>query len=177
MKFLLVMDQNVALVIFKKYLGQRIKLLLLILSIQFMWILMLWQVERVVLMVKGCMKGQFIFYAQNKMILFQNYQRKTLILFIFVFQINPTGTTLTKDQLAKFVDYAKENNAIILFDAAYEKFITENNVPHSIYEIEGAREVAIEFRSFSKTAGFIGARCAYTIVPKELKAFDNDNNP
>ncbi|MBZ9571554.1 LL-diaminopimelate aminotransferase [Methanobrevibacter sp. TMH8] len=93
------------------------------------------------------------------------------------FPNNPTGTTLTKDQLAKFIDYAKENNALILFDAAYERFITENNVPHSIYEIEGAKEVAIEFRSFSKTAGFTGARCAYTIVPKELKAFDSENNP
>lgn len=92
------------------------------------------------------------------------------------FPNNPTGTTLTKDQLAKFIDYAKENNALILFDAAYERFITENNVPHSIYEIEGAKEVAIEFRSFSKTAGFTGARCAYTIVPKELKAFDSENN-
>lgn len=92
------------------------------------------------------------------------------------FPNNPTGTTLTKDQLAKFVDYAKENEAIILFDAAYEKFITENDVPHSIYEIDGAKEVAIEFRSYSKTAGFTGTRCAYTIVPKELKAIDNEDN-
>lgn len=92
------------------------------------------------------------------------------------FPNNPTGTTLTKDQLAKFVNYARENNSIILFDAAYEKFITENNVPHSIYEIEGAKEVAIEFRSFSKTAGFTGTRCAYTIVPKDLKAIDNIGN-
>ena len=83
---------------------------------------------------------------------------------------NPTGTTLTKDQLKVFVDYAKENKAIILFDAAYEAFITEDNVPHSIYEIEGADEVAIEFKSFSKTAGFTGTRCAYTVVPKKLIA-------
>ena len=81
---------------------------------------------------------------------------------------NPTGTTLTKDQLTVWVKYAKENNAIILFDAAYEAFITEENVPHSIYEIEGAKEVAIEFRSFSKTAGFTGTRCGYTVVPKQL---------
>ena len=85
------------------------------------------------------------------------------------FPNNPTGTTLTKDQLAKFVEYAKENDALILFDAAYEVFIREDDVPHSIYEIEGAKEVAIEFRSFSKTAGFTGTRCAYTVVPKEIK--------
>jgi LL-diaminopimelate aminotransferase len=84
------------------------------------------------------------------------------------FPNNPTGTTLNKDQLSKFVEFAKENNSIILFDAAYESFIRENDVPHSIYEIDGAKEVAIEFRSFSKTAGFTGTRCAYTIVPKEL---------
>ncbi|MDR3063094.1 MAG: LL-diaminopimelate aminotransferase [Methanobrevibacter sp.] len=89
------------------------------------------------------------------------------------FPNNPTGTTLTHDELAKFVSYAKKNNVIILFDAAYEAFIREDNVPHSIYEIEGAKEVAIEFRSFSKTAGFTGTRCAYTVVPKELKAFDS----
>lgn len=85
------------------------------------------------------------------------------------FPNNPTGTTLTKDQLTKFVEYAKENDALILFDAAYEVFITEDDVPHTIYEIEGAKEVAIEFRSFSKTAGFTGTRCAYTVVPKEIK--------
>ncbi|MEA4956646.1 LL-diaminopimelate aminotransferase [bioreactor metagenome] len=93
------------------------------------------------------------------------------------FPNNPTGTTLNKEQLAKFVNYARENDSIILFDAAYEKFITEDDVPHSIYEIDGAKEVAIEFRSFSKTAGFTGTRCAYTIVPKELKAVDNEGNP
>ena len=84
---------------------------------------------------------------------------------------NPTGTTLTKNQLSVWVKYARDNKAIILFDAAYEAFITEENVPHSIYEIEGAKEVAIEFRSFSKTAGFTGTRCAYTVVPKQLMAF------
>ena len=89
---------------------------------------------------------------------------------------NPTGTTLTKDQLKVFVDYAKENKSIILFDAAYEAFITEDNVPHSIYEIEGAKEVAIEFKSFSKTAGFTGTRCAYTVVPKELMGYDSEGN-
>jgi LL-diaminopimelate aminotransferase len=87
------------------------------------------------------------------------------------FPNNPTGTVLTKTELAKWVEYAKKNKAIILFDGAYESFITEEDVPHSIYEIEGAKEVAIEFRSFSKTAGFTGVRCAYTVVPKELKAY------
>lgn len=90
------------------------------------------------------------------------------------FPNNPTGTVLTKDQLTKWVEYAKENKAIILFDSAYEAFIQEPNIPHSIYEIEGAKETAIEFRSFSKTAGFTGVRCAYTVVPKELKAYTKD---
>ena len=87
---------------------------------------------------------------------------------------NPTGTTLTREQLAVWVDYARENKAVILFDAAYEAFITEENVPHSIYEIPGAKEVAIEFRSFSKTAGFTGTRCAYTVVPKQLMAYSEN---
>ncbi len=85
---------------------------------------------------------------------------------------NPTGTTLTKEQLKRWVDYALEKKILLLFDAAYEAFITDNNIPHSIYEIEGAKQVAIEFRSFSKTAGFTGVRCGYTIVPKELMAWD-----
>ncbi|MDK2824707.1 MAG: LL-diaminopimelate aminotransferase [Clostridia bacterium] len=84
---------------------------------------------------------------------------------------NPTGTTLSKEDLKKWVDYAKENKAIILFDAAYEAFIQETDIPHSIFEIEGAKDVAIEFRSFSKTAGFTGTRCAYTVVPKTVMAY------
>ena len=84
---------------------------------------------------------------------------------------NPTGITLTKEQLAEWVKYAKENKAIILFDAAYEAFISDEDVPHTIYEIEGAKEVAIEFRSYSKTAGFTGIRCAYIVIPKELKGY------
>lgn len=83
---------------------------------------------------------------------------------------NPTGTVATKETLKKFVDYAKANDAIIFFDAAYEAYITDSSIPHSIYEIDGARDVAIEFRSFSKTAGFTGTRCAFTVVPKGLKA-------
>lgn len=89
---------------------------------------------------------------------------------------NPTGMTLTKEELKVWVDYALANDAIILFDSAYEAFITEEDVPHSIYEIEGAEKVAIEFRSFSKTAGFTGIRCAYTVVPKALKGKDANGN-
>ena len=89
---------------------------------------------------------------------------------------NPTGTTLTREQLKVWVDYARENKALILFDAAYEAFITESDVPHSIYEIEGARECAVEFRSFSKTAGFTGTRCAYTVVPECLKVKVGDED-
>lgn len=89
---------------------------------------------------------------------------------------NPTGMTLTRNQLKKWVDYAKENDAVILFDCAYEAFITDSDVPHSIYEIEGAKEVAIEFRSFSKTAGFTGNRCAYTVIPKSVKAGGTELN-
>lgn len=89
---------------------------------------------------------------------------------------NPTGMTLTKDELKVWVDYAKANDAIILFDSAYEAYIQENDVPHSIYEIEGAKDVAIEFRSYSKTAGFTGVRCAYTIVPRAVKAKDENGN-
>lgn len=81
---------------------------------------------------------------------------------------NPTGTVLTKKELKKWVDYALENEILILFDAAYEAFIQEKDVPHSIYEIKGAKQCAIEFRSFSKTAGFTGLRCGFTVVPKEL---------
>lgn len=86
---------------------------------------------------------------------------------------NPTGTTLTRAQLKKWVDYAKANGSLILYDSAYESFITDPDIPHSIYEIDGAKEVAVEFRSFSKTAGFTGIRCAYTVVPKCLKGTDN----
>lgn len=84
---------------------------------------------------------------------------------------NPTGTTLTKDQLKVWVDWAIENKVLILFDSAYEAYITESDVPHSIYEIEGASQVAIEFRSFSKTAGFTGTRCAYTVIPKSVMGY------
>lgn len=87
---------------------------------------------------------------------------------------NPTGTTLTREQLKVWVDYARAHHSLILFDSAYETFIRQDDVPHSIYEIEGAKEVAIEFRSFSKTAGFTGVRCGYTVVPKALKGADSN---
>lgn len=84
---------------------------------------------------------------------------------------NPTGAVLTREQLTQWVNYAKANNTLILFDAAYESFISDPAIPHSIYEIPGAHECAIEFRSFSKTAGFTGTRCAFTVVPKALVGF------
>ncbi len=89
---------------------------------------------------------------------------------------NPTGTTLNHEQLAKWVEYALAHNALIMFDSAYEAYITEDDVPHSIYEIPGADKVAIEFRSYSKTAGFTGLRCGYTVVPKALKGVDSEGN-
>ncbi|MBR3477615.1 MAG: LL-diaminopimelate aminotransferase [Bacteroidaceae bacterium] len=85
---------------------------------------------------------------------------------------NPTGAVITREKLAAWVDYALREHAVILYDAAYEAFIQNDTLPHSIYEIEGAKQCAIEFRSFSKTAGFTGVRCGYTVIPKELKADD-----
>jgi LL-diaminopimelate aminotransferase len=90
------------------------------------------------------------------------------------FPNNPTGAVASKEDLARWVDYARANKAVIFFDAAYEAYIKDPTLPHSIYEIEGARDVAIEFRSCSKTAGFTGVRCAYSIVPKQLKAYTRD---
>lgn len=90
------------------------------------------------------------------------------------FPNNPTGTTLPKEELKKWVDYAKANGSVILYDAAYEAYIQEPGIPHSIYEIEGAKEVAIEFRTFSKNAGFTGTRCAFTVVPKTVMAATKD---
>lgn len=92
------------------------------------------------------------------------------------FPNNPTGATATKEYLQAWVDYAKAHEAIIFFDAAYEAFITDPTLPHSIYEIDGARDCAIEFRSFSKNAGFTGTRCAFTVVPKSLQAKAGDGS-
>lgn len=85
------------------------------------------------------------------------------------FPNNPTGAVITREGLKRWVDYALKNDTLILYDSAYEAFITDPTIPHSIYEIDGAKECAIEFRSFSKTAGFTGIRCGYTVIPKELK--------
>ncbi len=101
------------------------------------------------------------------------FPEETPDLIFLCFPNNPTGAVATKQELKKWVDYARKNRSIILYDAAYEAFITEEEIPHSIYEIEGAKEVAIEFRSFSKTAGFTGTRCAFTVVPRELMAYDS----
>ena len=92
------------------------------------------------------------------------------------FPNNPTGTVISRENLKKFVDYARENKTIILYDAAYEAFIREENIPHSIYEIEGARECAIEFKSYSKTAGFTGLRCGYVVIPKTVKGYAKDGS-
>lgn len=114
--------------------------------------------------------GKFVYLncsAENHFI--PDLPEKPVDLIYLCFPNNPTGQVLDKKGLKKWVDYARENRAIILFDAAYEAFIRDDSIPHSIYEIEGAKEVAIEFRSLSKTAGFTGTRCAYTVIPKELK--------
>ena len=95
-------------------------------------------------------------------------------LIFLCFPNNPTGTVASKEVLKKWVDYAIKNRCIIFYDAAYEAYITDPVIPHSIYEIEGARSVAIEFRSFSKTAGFTGTRCAFTVIPDELMAYDSN---
>ncbi|MFN4805134.1 MAG: LL-diaminopimelate aminotransferase, partial [Akkermansiaceae bacterium] len=93
------------------------------------------------------------------------------------FPNNPTGAVATRAQLTEWVNYAKKNDAIILFDAAYEAFIQDPEIPHSIYEIEGARDCAIEFRSFSKNGGFTGVRCAYVVIPKSVLGRANDGTP
>lgn len=98
--------------------------------------------------------------------------RETPDIIYLCYPNNPTGTALTRAELKRWVDYALDAGALILFDSAYEIFITDPDVPHSIYEIEGARRCAVEFRSFSKTAGFTGLRCGYTVVPHELTATD-----
>ncbi|MBO6959954.1 MAG: LL-diaminopimelate aminotransferase [Prochlorococcus marinus CUG1438] len=101
-------------------------------------------------------------------------EKKVDILYL-CFPNNPTGATITKKELKKWVDYALQNKSLILFDAAYEAFIQDNDIPHSIYEIEGAKDCAIEFRSFSKNAGFTGVRCAFTVIPKGLKGLSSTN--
>lgn len=93
------------------------------------------------------------------------------------FPNNPTGATISREQLGAWVEFARKSKALILYDAAYEIFIRDDRLPHSIYEIDGAQEVAIELRSFSKTAGFTGTRCAFTVVPKACRGFDGTGHP
>jgi LL-diaminopimelate aminotransferase len=100
--------------------------------------------------------------------------RKPVDIIYLCFPNNPTGAVATREQLGKWVDFAHENKAIILFDAAYEAFISQDKIPHSIYEINGAKEVAVEFRSFSKSAGFTGIRCAFAVIPSQLRAYTSD---
>jgi len=95
--------------------------------------------------------------------------REKFDLIYLCFPNNPTGAVATREQLLSWVQYAKENDSLILFDAAYEAFIKDDSIPHSIFEIEGSKDCAIEFRSFSKNAGFTGTRCAFTVIPKSLK--------
>jgi LL-diaminopimelate aminotransferase len=97
--------------------------------------------------------------------------RENVDLIYLCFPNNPTGATITQSQLKAWVDYARESKALILYDAAYEAFVRDDSLPKSIYEIEGARQTAIEFRSFSKSAGFTGTRCAFTVIPKSCQAF------
>ena len=123
-------------------------------------------------------KGQYeniVYLAVNEENNFKPELPKEKVDMIYLcFPNNPTGTVLSKKDLKVWIDYAKENNSIILYDSAYEAFITEENVPHSIFEIEGAKDVAIEFRSFSKTAGFTGVRCAYVVIPKTVNGYSKN---
>lgn len=102
-----------------------------------------------------------------------DFPKEKVDLIYLCYPNNPTGTTITKSRLKEWVDFAKKNNSIILYDAAYEAFISDSSVPRSIFEIEGAKEVAMEFKSFSKTAGFTGTRCAFIVIPKELTGYSS----
>ena len=110
--------------------------------------------------------------AENKFI--PQIPEEKIDMIYFCFPNNPTGTVISKEELKKWVDYAIENNSVILYDAAYEAYIQDEDIPHSIYEIEGAKKVAIEFKSYSKSAGFTGIRCGYTVVPKELLGYTEE---
>ena len=125
------------------------------------------------------MSGRKILYAdsneENGFCAMPDYSVKADIIYLCS-PNNPTGAVYTKAQLEEWVRYAKANNAVIIFDSAYEAFITEKDLPRSIFEIDGARECAMEICSLSKTAGFTGTRCGYTVIPKELEITDNDGN-
>jgi LL-diaminopimelate aminotransferase len=127
--------------------------------------------------VKGRYKGLVYLESTQANGFVPDLPQQPVDLIYLCFPNNPTGATATRAQLKTWVDYAKANKALILFDAAYEAFIRNPDLPHSIYEIEGARDVAIEFRSFSKTAGFTGTRCAFTVVPKSLVGYTKKGEP
>jgi LL-diaminopimelate aminotransferase len=118
---------------------------------------------------KGYYKGLVYLPCTEENGFFPAYPKEKVDIIYLCFPNNPTGAVATKEQLKGWVDYALSNNSVILFDAAYEAFITDPAIPHSIYEIEGAKKCAIEFRSFSKTAGFTGVRCGLVVVPEELE--------
>ncbi|OGU10363.1 MAG: LL-diaminopimelate aminotransferase [Geobacteraceae bacterium GWC2_58_44] len=118
---------------------------------------------------KGYYKGLVYMPCTEANGFFPAYPEEKVDMIYLCFPNNPTGAVATKEQLKGWVDYALANNSVILFDAAYEAFITDPSIPHSIYEIEGAKKCAIEFRSFSKTAGFTGVRCGLVVVPEELE--------
>jgi LL-diaminopimelate aminotransferase len=124
----------------------------------------------------GRYKGLLYLESTDKNGFVPDVPEEKIDLIYLCFPNNPTGATITKVHLKKWVDYARENRALILYDAAYVAFIRDNSIPRSIYEIEGARDVAIEFRSFSKTAGFTGTRCAYTVIPKSCAGYDAQGN-
>lgn len=113
--------------------------------------------------------------AENKFI--PELPKEKVDMIYLCYPNNPTGMTLSKKELKKWVDFARDNKAVILYDSAYEAYIREKDVPHSIYEIDGAKDVAIEFRSFSKNAGFTGTRCAYSVVPKQVMAYTEKGEP
>ncbi|WP_026841294.1 LL-diaminopimelate aminotransferase [Citrifermentans bremense] len=118
---------------------------------------------------KGYYKGLVYMPCTEENGFFPAYPKEKVDMIYLCFPNNPTGAVATKEQLKGWVDYALANDSIILFDAAYEAFITDPSIPHSIYEVEGAKKCAIEFRSFSKTAGFTGVRCGLVVVPDELE--------
>lgn len=118
---------------------------------------------------KGYYKGLVYVPCTEENGFFPAYPKEKVDMIYLCFPNNPTGAVATKEQLKGWVDYALANDSIILFDAAYEAFITDPSIPHSIYEVEGAKKCAIEFRSFSKTAGFTGVRCGLVVVPEELE--------
>jgi LL-diaminopimelate aminotransferase len=126
--------------------------------------------------VNGCYEGLIYMPCKAENNFVPELPEKKADLIFLCYPNNPTGQTISKSELKKWVDYALRNKSIILYDAAYEAYISDPEIPHSIYEIEGARKVAIEFRSFSKTAGFTGTRCAFTVIPKNLMATASDGS-